>query len=159
MFSRLLSDRWEELLLRIAVAIEAGVLAGIISLAWLVLNTILAGEPAWSVPVALATWFSEEDGNRAFVGAAVHVCASGVAGCVFALLVRHVFRLERAVVLGILAGLAVFAVGHLPLAFSRQVLETEPVPAWSRLVACLLFGAVLGCYPHLLRTATGEKTP
>ncbi len=159
MFSRLLSGRGEELLLRIAVAIETGVLAGIISLAWLVLNTILAGRPAWSVPVALATWFSEEDRSQAFVGAAIHICMSGVAGCLFAAVVRHVFRLERAVVLGMLAGLAVFAVGNLPLAFSRQALEMEPVPAWSRLVACLLFGAVLGCYPHLLRVAMGEKTP
>lgn len=152
-------NQWRELLLQVSVGVETGVLAGVASLSWLVLHTVLEGRPSWAVPAEIAALVRDELGDSPVFGLALHIAASGTLGALLSVPARRLLRSGRTLLPGLLAGLGIYVAGNLPLAAGRRLLVPLPVPDWSILVACLVFGATLGVYPALLRKAMRKTEP
>ncbi len=152
-------NHWRDLLLQAAVGVETGVLAGVASLSWLALHATLEGRPVWAVPAEIAALVDDQLGSSPVFGLAMHLASSGILGALLCVPAQRWLRSGKTLMPGLLAGLGLYVTGNLPLAGGRRLLVPLPVPDWSILAACLVFGVVLGAYPALLRGVLEKTEP
>lgn len=146
-------------MLEVAVGVETGVLAGVASIVWLMLHGSLMGRTVWIAPAEIAALVREELFTRPVFGLALHIAASGALGAILCVPAGRWLRSGRTLLPGLLAGLGIYVAGNLPLVGGRRLLVPMPIPDWSILAACLVFGMVLGAYPLLLRKARERSQP
>ena len=140
--------------------LQTGVLGGLLALGWYAFCSVWQGQPVLAAPLSLGTSLTRDGlrhgyGFTALTGASLQVAVSGTLGVLFGLIVRSRDNVLRAMLLGILLGLACYWLCYGLL--WQKVLAAEPLPASSStvLVAHLLFGAHLGRYPQVLRSVRG----
>jgi hypothetical protein len=140
--------------------LQTGVLGGLLALGWYAFSSVWQGQPVLAAPVSLGTslagdGFRRGYGFTALTGASLQVAVSGTLGVLFGLIVRSRDNVLRAMLLGILFGLACYWLCYGLL--WQKLLAADPLPASSRtvLVAHLLFGAHLGRYPQVLHSVRG----
>ena len=144
-------------LARLLAGLEAGVLAGMIMTAWLMLGNLRRGQTFWTTPNLVSTAILGRAGLRTSFGAAsleglsLQVVMAGLHGVVFAVLVPPTLRAVWAVNAGILFSLASygFFFGWALKQLAPLVAMLAPRPTW--LGAFFLFGVALGFYPHFVR--------
>ncbi len=158
-------DHASEMLCHLLAGLQCGVLGGVGAVGWLLVTAIWQGRRIWSFPALIASVIradlvlDREIVFAASIGVAIVLFAGGVTGALFGLAVRDRERSIRIILLAILAGL-----GHYMLLFwaISRTWGWESVPAAGSplLMACLIFGLVLGRYPsasHSLRRSFLEE--
>src|SRR5206468_8459879 len=99
--------------IKLAMAgVEAGVLGGLIMMAWLAMLSLLQGRSVWSIPNLLASTFYGEAALRhgfrwaTLSGVALHVIVSALAGVLFGMAVSGIVGRGKVMALGVAAGVA-----------------------------------------------------
>ncbi len=141
----------------ILAGLEVGTLAGLAMLAWLAIYTWIRNGSVWLVPNLMASTFYGEralvQGFRASTlsGLAVELAAGGALGMLFGLAVGYYPNRLRVLVYALAAAVAWYYISY--GVFWRAVNPLVPLYSPSRpmLVGHLLFGLVLGSFPHHLR--------
>jgi hypothetical protein len=133
-------------------------LAGIAMLAWFALASSLARRSPWSLPNLLTTVVFDRPGLRsgfgwpAVVGLALHLFVAGLIGAVFGIVAGSARSRLRVALLGLLAGLAWYYFSQALLWNRLGVLSAlYASPLWL-MIGHLVYGAVLGAYPRVLRS-------
>lgn len=138
---------------RLLAGLEAGVLAGLIMTAWLMLGNLRRGQTFWTTPNLVSTALLGRAGLQTTFGPAtveglsLQVVAAGLHGLVFAALVPPTLRALWVVNAGILFSLSSygFFFGWALRRLAPLLALHAPRPAW--LGAFFLFGTALGFYP------------
>jgi uncharacterized protein DUF6789 len=133
--------------------IEAGVVGGLLMMAWLGLVSLLYGRTVWHPANLIATTFYGEEALRrgfrwaTLSGFSLHLVVCVTIAIAFGLLVNRIPGRRRVLLLGLAAGLAWYLIGF--TFFWRLVnpVVLEYRPSQAMLVAHLLFGVCLGTLP------------
>ncbi len=147
--------------LRALAGLEAGVLGGLVMLAWLALASTLERRSAWFVPNVLGSLFygraalRRSFGMTTISGLALHLFVAGTIGMLFGVLVGDSRNRVRVVLLGVLAGLTWYYFSQALLWRELGVLAVLYASARSLIVGHIFYGLVLGSYPVVL---AGLKT-
>ena len=142
---------------RLLAGLQAGVLAGVLMTAWLMLDSLRRGQPVWTTPNLVSTAILGREGLRTTLGGAtlaglsLLVMVAGLHGMVLAALVPPTVRVLWAAQAGIFLSLVSYG-----FFFGWALKHVAPLvalrasrPAW--LAACLLFGAACGFYAQFVR--------
>ncbi|HWR53776.1 MAG TPA: hypothetical protein VN428_21885 [Bryobacteraceae bacterium] len=136
--------------------IQAGVLGGIVMVAWLALSSALLGRSPWILPNLAASVLYRRAvlwggfGMPTLAGIAVVVMLAGVIGLAFAMLIGAYANRARVVLLAILAGLVWYYFSHALFWDRLGVLAGIHVSPLATMSGHLLYGLVLGQYPRRL---------
>ena len=133
--------------------IEAGVIGGLLMMAWLGLVSLLYGRTVWHPANLIATTFYGEEALRrgfrwaTLSGLSLHVVVCVAIAVLFGLLVNRISGRRSVLLLGLAAGLAWYLIGF--TFFWRMVnpVVLEYRPSQAMFVAHLLFGVCLGTLP------------
>lgn len=138
---------------RVSAGLQAGMLGGLVMLAWIMTGAWVQGQSFWTIPNLLAYSFY---GNRMYrpdfvwrtwSGLGFHFLFAGVLGIVFALIVPRATRPVVAGLLGVVFSLFLYAVAGVWL-WERI---NPPMQLYARqpfvLAGYLLFGLLLGAVP------------
>jgi len=145
--------------------LEAGVLGGLLGLAWTVISSLWQGRPAWSYLALLGSIADEnliwhrEFWLAALAGSALSLISTGVIGALFGLIVRRSENGPRVLLVGLAFGVAAFLSCNTALANRWQWAGNPVSHERTMLVACLLFGGFLGKYPRILRSISTAFPP
>ena len=142
----------------VLAGLEAGMLAGLVMLAWLAAASAFQHRSVWAVPNLLATTFYGESalrqsfGAKTLAGLALHLFVYSLLGAAFGIVVQHRGTRLRLTLLGILSALAwhYFSFGFFWKTVNPLVMLYSPDRPM--LVGHLLYGGLLGRFPDFLRS-------
>ncbi len=150
---------------RLLAGLQAGVLAGLVMAAWLMLENLRNGQPSWIPFNQISTALLGYAGLRTtfgvptLVGLSLHVVMAGLHGAAFAVVVPPTVRAFSAACAGVLLSLVSYGF-FFGWAFERMAplfLSRASRPAW--LGACFLFGAAWGFYGFFVRELLRPEGP
>ncbi len=139
--------------------IQAGVLGGVVMVAWLAFTSALLGRSPWILPnLAASALYGRavlraSFGMPSVAGIALVLALAGLIGLVFAMLIGAHANRARVVLLGILAGLVWYYFSQALFWDRLGVLAGIHVSPAATMVGHLLYGLVLGQYPSRLEAA------
>ena len=154
-----------DLTTRVSAGLQAGILAGLAMLAWIMTGAWVQGQSFWTIPNLLAYTFH---GNRMYrpdfvwrtwSGLGFHFLLAGLLGMLFALLVPRGTRAAAAAMLGVLFSLALYALAGIWL-WDRI---NPPMHHYARqpfvLAGYCVFGVLLGSLPLFREQAERSVQP
>jgi hypothetical protein len=145
--------RWNIVL----AGIEAGILGGILMLAWMALVSAAHGRSIWYVPNLLATTFYGDDAMRrgfrwmTASGIALHLLLTGGVGILFSIAVSRLTSRRRVMLAGVAGALAWYYLGYWFFWRAINGLVLLYTPESGMLMAHVGLGICLGLAPRFRR--------
>lgn len=142
--------------------IQAGVLGGIVMVAWLAFTSALLGRSPWILPNLAASLLYGRAVLRAsfgmptVAGIALVIALGGAIGLFFGIVIGAHANRARIVMLGILTGLIWYYFSQALFWDRLGVLAGIHVSPAATMVGHLLYGVVLGQYPRRLQVVQGQ---
>ena len=150
---------------RVLAGLQAGVLAGFVMAAWLMLENLRRGQPVWMAFNQISTvllgyaGLKTTFGGPTLVGLSLQLVMAGLHGAVFAVVVPPTVRALSASSAGVLLSLGSYSLffGWALQRMAPLFLSRASRPAW--LGACFLFGAAWGFYGVFVRELLRPEIP
>jgi hypothetical protein len=149
---------------RVSAGLQAGTLAGLAMLAWIMTGAWVQGQSFWTIPNLLAYTFHgarmyrPDFVSRTWSGLAFHFLFAAILGVVFALVLPRALHSGSAAIFGAIFSLALYAVAGVWL--WDQI--NPPMNVYARqpfvLAGYVLYGVLLGSVPLFSGPAPGAPS-